>query len=212
VLTKDDRIGKLTLGDETLTVEIHTGEMVHAMDHLVLDLAGPDHGSVYFTIYSLTMMRDVGPGLVALMRVETTDDVVDLCFGETTELAERMQHRLRNIDPDGPGLEHAPLQASIRRLPAPDQEMRWIVESAEHTVSAHWSAAEPAFWLSAPAPTFHPTRDYATVMVGYRQAELVIDGRPVQGEPYDHAFWEERLERPFSSCHAALAETAVEAR
>lgn len=198
-----------------MTTQIHPGELVHAMDHLVLDLATPDGTIAYFTIYSLGLMRDVGSGRVALLRVATPDGVIDRCFGETIALAERMQTRLRGMqNPAVPavGLEHPPQKAIIRRHPSLEAGEHWLVESPQHTVSAAWRAGEPAFWLSAPAPAFHPTRDYVTAMVSYRRAKLVVDGRDIEGETYNHARWEERLGRPFSSCHVALAETALEAR
>lgn len=199
-----------------MTVDIHPGTVVHAMDHLVLDLATPDGATAYFTIYSLGLMRDVGPGRVALLRVSTPDGVLDRCFGETLGVAARMQHRLRAIRSEGGavplvGVDHAPHQATIRRSTTSDQGEHWMVRSADHVISAAWSGPEPAFWLSAPAPAFHPTRDYATTMVSYRRAELVVDGTSVSGEPYAHEEWQQRLGRPFSSCHIALAETAIEA-
>lgn len=200
-----------------MAVDIHPGEVIHSMDHLVLDLASPEGTFAYFTIYSLGMMRDVGAGRVALLRVSTPGGVLDRCFGETIGLAARMQRRLRDIQSRGGaapmvGIDHAPVQATIQRIPTSEQGVQWIVESADHSISASWSAAEPAIWLSAPAPAFHPARDYTTVMVGYRQAELVVDGQSVNGDPYPHPEWEHRLRRPFSSCHAALSETAVESR
>lgn len=199
-----------------MTVQIHPGEVVHSMDHLVLELVAPDETSAYFTIYSLGLMRDVGSGRVALMRVTTPEGIIDRCFGESTEVAERMQRRLRGIRSDGgavpaAGTEHPPVKASIRRLPSADGDETWVVTSDEHSVSATWGSPEPAFWLSAPAPAFHPSRDYVTTMVSYRSAELVVDGTKVGGEPGDHADWGERLGRPFSTCHAAWAETAIEA-
>jgi hypothetical protein len=199
-----------------MTVQIHPGEVVHSMDHLVLELATPDETTNYFTIYSLGLMRQVGSGRVALLRVSTSDGILDRCFGESIDLAERMQRRLRRIRSDGGpapavGTEYPPIEASIHRLPSVDGDETWTVTSDEHTVSATWSSAEPAFWLSAPAPVFHPTRDYVTTMTSYRQAALVVDGTPIPGDPRDHAGWGERLGRPFSSCHAAWAETAVEA-
>ncbi|CAN5857170.1 hypothetical protein BH23ACT5_BH23ACT5_00740 [soil metagenome] len=198
-----------------MTAEIHRGEVAHSMDHLVLDLATPDGAIAYFTIYSLGLMRDVGAGRVALLRVSTPDTLHDWCFGETVDLAERMQARLRGIRSEGGsapaiGTDHPPFQATISRLPTSGQDEQWLVESAEHTISASWSAAEPAFWLSAAAPAFHPTRDYVTTMISYRRAHLVVDGQPIAGEPYDHDVWGQRLGRTLSSCHVALAETAVE--
>jgi hypothetical protein len=198
-----------------MTTQIHPGEVVHSMDHLVLDLATP-HGTIaYFTIYSLGIMRDVGSGRVALLRVETPDGLVDRCFGESVALGERMQRRLQGMQTVGGsvpsvGIENPPQKSTIRRHPDVEGGEHWLVESAQHTVSAAWSAAEPAFWLSAPAPTFHPTRDYVTTMISYRRANLVVDGRTIDGEPYEHELWQERLGRPFSSCHAALAETAID--
>lgn len=198
-----------------MTPTIHSGDVVHAMDHLVLDLVSPDGGEAYFTIYSIGLMRDVGAGRIALLRVRNRDGVLDLCLGETIGLAARMQHRLREIREGGGaapavGVDHAPVQASIKRDPTSGQGEHWIVESGEHSISASWSAPEPAFWVSAPAPAFHATRDYVTTMISYRRAELVVDGIRVEGEPYEHAGWAERLGRPFSSCHMALAETAIE--
>ena len=197
-----------------MTTEIHPGEVVHSMDHLVLDLATPDNKTAYFTIYSLGLMRHVGAGRVALLRVETPDGVIDRCFGDTVDLARRMQDRLRGIRAEGGpapavGVDHSPLAASIRRTS--DQDERWLVESDEHTISASWSQGEEPFWLTAPAPAFHPTRDYATTFVSYRQAELVVDGTAIDGSPFPHEEWQRRLGRPFSSCHVALAETAIEA-
>ncbi|HEX2154210.1 MAG TPA: hypothetical protein VHL52_09535 [Acidimicrobiia bacterium] len=199
-----------------MTVQIHAGEVVHSMDHLVLELATPDESTAYFTIYSIGLMRDVGSGRVALLRVTNSEGIIDRCFGESIDLAERMQRRLRGIRSDGgpapaAGTEHPPLQASIRRLPSVEGNEVWTVASAEHTVSATWSSADPSFWLSASAPAFHPTRDYVTTMTSYRRAELVVDGVTIRGEPHDHSGWIQRLGRPFSSCHAAWAETAIEA-
>ena len=195
-----------------MTTEIHPGEVVHAMDHFVLDLATPDNTTAYFTIYSLGLMRQVGAGRVALLRVETLDGVIDRCFGDTVDLARRMQDRLKGIRAEGGpspavGIDHPPLVASIRRT----SDERWLIESDQHTISASWSDGEAPFWLTAPAPAFHPTRDYATTFISYRQAELVVDGTTIDGQPYPHEAWEQRLGRPFSSCHVALAETAIEA-
>jgi hypothetical protein len=184
------------------------------MDHFVLDLEGPDGSSAYFTVYSLSMMQDVGTGTVALLRISTSDGIHDHCFGETTELAARMQARLRDMQSQGvapAGTDGKPTQAMIRRSPSAERGVEWVVESADHLISASWSLPDPAFWLTAPAPAFHHKRDYATVMVGYREAELVVDGNMAEGDPYDHPLWRARLGRSFSSCHAALSETAVEA-
>ena len=109
------------------------------------------------------------------------------------------------------GVEHTPERAAVRRLTTSVRGEHWMVQSADHTIVAKWSEPEPAFWLSAPAPAFHPTRDYFTTMVSYQRAELVVDGTPVLGEPYAHEEWQQRLGRPLSSCHVALAETAIEA-
>lgn len=200
-----------------MTVDIHPGTVIHVMDHLVLDLATPDGAIAYFTIYSLALMRDVGPGRVALLRVSTPDGELDRCFGETIGLAARMQHRLRSIRSKGGavpgvGVEPAPQRATVRRLTSSSHGEHWMVQSDDHVISASWSEPDPAFSLSAPAPAFHPTNDYLTTMVSYRRAELVVDGTTVTGEPYPHEQWQQRLDRPFSSCHVALAETAIEAR
>ena len=197
------------------TVEIHPGEVVHSMDHLVLDLAGSDGPTAYLTIYSLGLMRDVGQGRVALLRCDTPGGAVDRCFGETVGLAARMQKRLRAIRSEGGsvptvGGDDAPTQATIRRLPSSGDAEQWLIRSDDQEIVASWSDPEPALWLSAPAPAFHPTRDYVTTMVGYRRAELVVDGTRMTGEPYVHELWQQRLGRPFSSCHAALAETAID--
>ena len=198
-----------------MTVDIHPGNVVHSMDHLVLDLATSHGSTAYLTIYSVALMRHVGPGRVALLRITRDDDVIDRCFGETIGLAARMQHRLREARADGGnapdvGMAHPPIQASIRRTPTSAQGEHWTIESSQHNIAASWSAPEPAFWLSAPAPAFHPTRNYFTTMVSYQASQLVVDGDEVTGRPYSHDLWEERLGRPFSSCHAAFAETAVE--
>ena len=197
-------------------IDIHDGEIVHSMDHFVLDLKTPENTNAYFTIYSLGMMRDVGTGLVALLRIETADGVIDGCYGETIGLAARMQRRLRTkgAKEDGTpvaGMASTPIRATIRRAPTSQQGEHWTVETAEHTVVASWSHPEPAFWLSAPAPEFHATHDYSTAMISYREAELVVDGKTVDGSPFPHEVWEQRLQRPFSSCHAALSEIAIEA-
>ncbi|HSJ29126.1 MAG TPA: hypothetical protein VLB67_13040 [Acidimicrobiia bacterium] len=195
-----------------MTTQIHPGEVVHSMDHLVLDLAAVTGQGAYFTIYSLGLMRDVGPGRVALMRVHVDGRTVDRCFAETIGLGMRMQSRLRAMGGPTVGVDHTPIQATIRRVPTSGQGEHWVVESADHTVTASWSAPDRPFWLSAPAPVFHPTRDYVTTMIGYRHAELVLDGTDVPGVPYDHPGWGERFGFAFSSCHVALAETAIEAR
>lgn len=197
-------------------VEIHPGSVVHSMDHLVLDLVGPEGTTAYFTIYSVALMRGVGPGRVALLRVATSDGVFDRCFGETIEHAARMQHRLRAIRSEGGsvplvGSDHAPARAAITRRTTSGSGEQWTVRSDDHTITASWSDPETPFWLSAPAPTFHPNRDYVTTMVSYQHAELVVDGVTVTGDAYSHGEWQQRLGRPFSSCHAALAETAIEA-
>lgn len=199
-----------------MTVDIHAGKVVHAMDHLVLDLQTPSGATAYFTIYSLALMRDVGPGRVALLQVPTPDGVLERCFGETIGLAVRMQQRLRSIRAQGGalpeiGVHRAPQQATISRSTTSVQGEHWMVHSGDHVISASWSDPEPAFWLSAPAPAFHPDRDYFTTLVSYHSAELVVDGTTVSGDPYNHDLWQRRLGRPFSSCHVALAETAVEA-
>lgn len=195
---------------------VHPGEVVHSMDHLVLDITSGGTPTAYFTIYSLGHMRDVGAGRVALLRVFTADSAIDCCFSETIELGSRMQERLRTIRTGGGSAPEAgttgrPILATIRRLPGSDEEERWVVESPEHTIAATWSAPAPPFWVSAAAPTFHPSHDYVTTMISYRQASLVVDDTPISGQPYDHTSWEQRLGMPFSSCHVALAETAIEA-
>lgn len=198
------------------TVEIHPGGVVHSMDHLVLDFTASDGATAYLTIYSLGLMRDVGRGRVALLRCDTPSGAVERCFGETVGLAERMQERLRAIRSAGgfvptDGGGGVPAQAAISRLASSGDAERWLIRSDDHEIVASWIDPEPAFWLSAPAPTFHPTRDYVTTMVGYRRAELVVDGTRIAGDPYVHELWKQRLGRPFSSCHAALAETAIDA-
>ena len=185
------------------------------MDHLVLDLAASDGSTAYFTIYSLGVMRDVGPGRVALLQVATPNGVVDHCFGEPVGVAARMQKRLKTIGAQrssipSVGIDCPPEDATIVRSTTSETCERWVVQSRDHVVSASWSDPEPALWLSAPAPAFHPTQDYFTTMISYRRAKLVIDGIPAAGRPFPHDLWQQRLGRPFSSCHAAFAESAVE--
>lgn len=199
-----------------MTVEIHPGNVVHAMDHLVLDLNTSGGATAYFTIYSLALMRSVGAGRVALLQIPTPDGVLERCFGETIGLAVRMQRRLRSIRSQGGaipeiGTQRAPQQAAIMRSTTSTPGEHWLVHSGDHVISASWSDPEPAIWLSAPAPEFHPELDYFTTLVSYQSAELVVDGTTVSGDPYNHDVWQRRLGRPFSSCHVALAETAVEA-
>ena len=200
-----------------MTAQIHPGDVVHTMDHLVLDLTGPRGARAYFTVYSLGFMLDVGSGRVALLRIERDGVVLDRCYGETIGLALRMQQRLRSIRAFGgpapaAGIDHAPIQASIRRTPAAGHGEQWQVESSDSVITASWSDPEPAFFVDAPAPAFHPSRDYVTTLVGYGRAELVVDGERTTGSPYPHTEWERRLGRPLSSCHIAMAETAIEAR
>lgn len=195
-----------------MTVQIHDGEVIHSMDHYVLDLVGDNRSTAYFTVYELGMMRDVGSGLVALVRIATPSGTEDYCFGETIGLAARMQARLRHMDrAPSIGTTNAPLRADIRRDPTFTQGVHWSVTAADHSVSATWASPEASFLVHAPAPSFHAERDYTTVMVGYDEAELVIDGQRVGGAPYSHAEWERRLGRPLSSCHVAFGEIAVEA-
>ncbi len=85
------------------------------------------------------------------------------------------------------------------------------MQAPDHTITATWGTPDPPFWVSAPAGTFHPTRDYVTTMISYWRASLVVDDTPISGQPYDHTVWRQRLGRSFSSCHIALAETAIEA-
>ena len=199
----------------SMKADIHQGEVIHSMDHFVLDLTSTGGAKAYFSIYALGFMKDVGAGMVALLRLDTPNGLLDRCFGETISLATRMQARLRTMrhgqgNAPNAGLEHAPTRASIRRSPSTGQSQQWVVESASHTISASWTKPEPPIWLSAPAPAFHPSRDYFTAMVSYDSAELVVDESAFEGSPYRHGAWEDRLGRPFSSCHAALSEVAVE--
>ncbi len=193
---------------------LHPGDVVHSMDHFVMELATARPPTSYFTIYALGLMPAVGSGHVALASVDHGGRRLDLCLAESLQLGERMQQRLRALGggavPAG-AVAAAPQLAHFSRLVSAGGEYRWVVESAAHRIEARWGGAEPAFWVSAPAPAFHPTRDYTSTFVGHWQAELVVDGLPVPGRPFDHAWWEERLGRRFSSCHVALAETAVEA-
>ncbi|HUG74708.1 MAG TPA: hypothetical protein VMM81_03430 [Acidimicrobiia bacterium] len=186
------------------------------MDHFVLDLATPDIKIAYFTVYSLGHMAEMGSGRVALLSATTNVGLVDVCFAETLELGERMQARLRALRQDGGrapevGVSSTPVLGSFSLTPSEEGEFTWTVDSTAHRVEATWRSGHEPFFVSAPMGSFHPSRDYVATMISFGQADLRIDDDAVDGHPYPHAWFEEVLGRTFSSCHVALAETAVEA-
>ncbi len=192
---------------------VHSGRVVHVMDHYVLELRTDDAAAAYVTVYDIHFMPEVGQGRVVLGVIPGPTDRRDFCLADDPDTALRLQGRLRRLAPHGLplDLETTPEVAEIRRDVSATESTRWVAESANHRVDVRWVAPVEPFAVTAPAGSFHPGLDYSAVMVDFAGGSVAVDGGDVGGDIFDHAAWGRRLGRPLSSCHAALGETAVEA-
>lgn len=197
---------------------IHPGDVVHTMDHHVMELRDSETGSqAYLTVYSLAYMPEVGTGHCAFLRVRTQDHSgdVDLAFAETPGIGSAMQRRLQAILASdevslrtGIDLDRPPQPASFQREAGRDTYGYRIV-GAEHEVTASWLQPEPPLFVSAPRGSLHRERDIVATMIPCWDARLAVDGARIAGRPFADDFWKQHLGRPFSSAHLALGETAI---
>lgn len=199
---------------------IHPGPILHTMDHYVMDLRDPrSEAAVYFTVYSLAYMPEVGTGKMGFLRVRDAsgETSVDIAFAEEREAGRRMQKRLQRIVATsdtsrgiGTDLESEPILASFERRPFAGGSAGYVVTTADMRIEGVWSGADEPMFVAAPRGSFHETRDITGTMVAFWAAQLTIDGVVAAGEPYADDWWFERLGRKFSSCHFSLGDTAME--
>lgn len=199
---------------------IHPGSIHHTMDHYVMDLRDPkSEAALYFTVYSLAYMPEVGTGKMGFLRIRDASGQsrVDIAFAEDPDAGRRMQRRLQRIVATsdtsrgiGTDLESEPVVASFERRPFADGTAGYAVTTADMRIEGEWSKADEPMFVAAPRGSFHETRDITGTMIAFWAARLTIDGVPAAGEPYADDWWFGRLGRRFSSCHLSLGDTAME--
>ena len=184
----------------------------------MIDLRGDDGNAAYFTVYAVEYSPELGTGHVAFLRIRSAaGSDTDLTFSDAPEMARRMQGRLRTLRATtdmsrgiDTSLEQQPLMAEFHRGGWTDEGVSWRIRAEPGpTVEARWESPEPPIWTAASAGTFTQERDILGMLAGFGAATLLVDGSRVPGRPWMDPWWEQRLGRPFSSTHVALAEASL---
>ena len=194
---------------------IHPGAVIHDWDHLVITFrdgpAGPETG--FLSLYAITYSPSLGAGHVALVEVPGAGpDGSGLAAILTDDLGlgARQQARLLGMGDTRAALREPPTLATFERLPFDAAGFGFRIASAEHRIEARWASPDPPFWVDGQGGAFHALEDIWALMVGAREAHLVVDGRETPGEPFEDDVWTPKLGRPLSSAHGAFAEVRVE--
>ena len=196
----------------------HPGRILQCFDHFVIDLRDDGGQAAYFTVYAVEYSPELGTGHVAFLRTREADgQELDLTLTDAPDMAARMQARLRHLTATrdvsrgiGTSLEQTAATATFQRHPWTADGVAWTVRADEGpTIEARWLEPDEPIWTAAAAGTFTPERDILGMLAGFAGASLTIDGDAVPGRPWVDPWWEQRLGRPFSSTHVALAEASL---
>jgi hypothetical protein len=196
---------------------VHPGRILQCFDHFVIDLRGPD-SAAYFTVYAVEYSPELGTGHVAFLRTRSAaGNEHDLTLTDAPGMASRMQARLRHLTATrdvsrgiGTTLDGPAMEATFQRHPWTEDGVGWTIRTQDGpTIDARWRQPEEPIWTAAMAGTFTPERDILGMLAGFGAADLRVNDELSPGAPWQDAWWEGRLGRPFSSTHVALAEASI---
>ena len=106
-------------------------------------------------------------------------------------------------------IQRPPIEARFERVPYDADGFGFRLTSADHHIEAQWRSPDPPFWVDGQNGGFHDQEDIWALMVGARQASLVVDGQATPGAPFEDDVWRPKLGRPLSSAHGAFAEVRL---
>lgn len=191
---------------------IHPGAVIHCWDHLVITLRDETVETGFLSLYAITYSASLGAGHVAIVEIGPVggDTGLAATFTDDLGLGERQQARLRTMGDGRTALRRPPIEADFERLPYDADGFGFRSTSADHRIEAYWEAPDMPFWVDGQGGGFHDSEDIWALMVGARDARLIVDGREVPGRPFEDDVWVPKLGRPLSSAHGAFAEVRVE--
>ncbi len=192
---------------------IHPGAVIHCWDHLVITLRDEATGAEtgFLSLYAIAYSATLGAGHVALVGVPGAGDGgLAATFTDDIGLGERQQARLLAMGEGRAAIRRPPIEARFERVPYDAEGFGFRLTSADHRIEAQWLRPDPPFWVDGQNGGFHDFEDIWALMVGARQASLVVDGRATPGAPFEDDVWLPKLGRPLSSAHGAFAEVRVE--
>jgi hypothetical protein len=189
-----------------MPARLHAGAVVHVWDHVVIGLVDADGPTATLSLYAIAWSPELGGGHVCLL---DRRDRPRLVLADPVELGEGMQARLRAMGSPGAERPVPVIHASFERHPAGAAGLGWTIRAVSLTLEARWESLEPAAWVEGPAPAFWDREDIWACFIGATSASIVVDGVPIEGDPFEDPAWVPKLGRTLSSAHAALAEVRV---
>jgi hypothetical protein len=177
----------------------------HWVNYLGDPLAEKPYGmvSLYVTSYS-----PAGEGHVAWVDLVADPRLKVICTDNQEMAAFIFQNLIkgkgRHFDQDLPFLKaRFRRKGDIRTAPG------WVIETAEHRITATWLALQPPVVVEGWAPEFSADYDLFSILIFAEDAGLSLNGRPVPAKPYRRDIWQRSLGGDRSSCVIALAETMI---
>jgi hypothetical protein len=185
---------------------INPGKLIWSGQHWINYLRRPgeeiDSGkvSLYRTHYS-----PAGEGTLAFIVIPGDDGFSGICTDNPNlldHLNDIMQHP---FDPQLP--VHS---ATFTRSGQTNEQPAWTVETETDKIVATWKKSQPEIITEGWAPYYQPGMDYFTLLFFVDEAEIVLNGKPVDGVPYSRDSWSSSIGGERSSCLYALAETMIQ--
>lgn len=212
-----------------MQAQIYHGRPNLLMDHLQLGLRvpGEDEPRVYLSLYVIPWSRELGAGHVALVRLPPRETggtggagksgsragerQMDATLSDNPTLARALQAQLRSVGYSRVDLTSDPRPASFTRSPLREQHhVRFLIASMGFEIEARWEDLGEPIFAAGPAPQQPTRQEIWSMLFEAQDASLAINGRPIEGEPYQQEHWQDWLGRSLCSAHIARGEILVD--
>jgi len=186
--------------------DINTGKLLWSGQHWVNYIRKPGDEtdsarvSLYHTHYSPS-----GEGTMAFVVIPGADGLSGIC-ADNKEMVKHLLDFMRHpFDPDLPVFD-----ARFERTGDVTSEPSWNIEAEGVTLTATWKNIQSPLVVEGWAPYFREDRDLFTILFFCKDASVVLNGKPVEGGPYERDIWISSIGGQRSSCLFALSETIID--
>ena len=187
-------------------VTVHDGTLLWSGEHWINAIRPEDAESptAWLSLFH-TRYSSAGEGTTAQIIIAGRNQLSVVCT-DNPEVCEFTQRQFfahsSVIDTNAPVVEaRFYRQGDVRRDP------QWVIEFNQHRVVGRWHVTDPPVIAEG---TFKSGTEHYTSLFFADQAEVELDGQPIEGQPYPRDIWRQSIGGMRSSCVFALAETLVE--
>jgi hypothetical protein len=187
-------------------VNVHGGRLLWSGEHWINAIRpeGSETPSAWVSLFH-TRYSPAGEGNAAQILI-TGEPGLSMIATDNRDVCELTQESFfsrRSVLPaDAPVVD-----ASFRREGATSRDPAWVIEAGGHRIVARWHVTEPPVIASG---TFRPGTEHFTLLFFTDDAEVELNGRRIEGRPYERDIWQPTIGGMRSSCVFALAETLIE--